>query len=265
MSIETLTGSPFLSYSSLDSYLTCGEKYRLTKVVGVAQDPAWYLFGGSAVHTATEWIDRGEETSVVEAFRKAWAQQTENIEDRAKVRAGGRVSKAWPAKENDQWWLHNGPELVQNWVTWRQVREHQGWQIRDVEYAFEMTLGTVPVRGFIDRVMVDPNGQVHVIDLKTGSHSPTSALQLGVYALAYEAGTGERPAIGAYFMNRKAELTPPESMNRFTTELVGSWFDMARTAIEAEVFIPKPSGLCRSCTVADKCSLFGDPILSPNK
>lgn len=46
-----------LSYSQMETLLSCGEKYRLTKIVQVPEQPAWYLIGGSAVHTATEAYD----------------------------------------------------------------------------------------------------------------------------------------------------------------------------------------------------------------
>jgi len=47
-----------LSYSQLETFLSCGEKYRLSRIVGVPEEPAWYLIGGSAVHEATEAYDR---------------------------------------------------------------------------------------------------------------------------------------------------------------------------------------------------------------
>lgn len=47
----------YLSYSQMETLLSCGEKYRLTKIVQVPEQPAWYLIGGSAVHTATETYD----------------------------------------------------------------------------------------------------------------------------------------------------------------------------------------------------------------
>lgn len=256
MSIETLTGKPHLSYSSLESWLTCGEKYRLQKVIGVKEDSAWYLLGGSAVHEATEMIDKGEETDATTAFNKAWAKQLTTVDDLDKVRAGGRATKEWPNKEDSTWWVANGPSLVQSWIDWITARVNEGWSILEVEHPFEVELGGVPVRGYIDRLLADQNGQVHCVDLKTGSHAPSSALQLGIYSIGYEANTGVKPVIGSYFMNRKGQPTSPESLIKFTPELVGEWFNMARTAIEAEVFVPHASGLCRSCTVADKCSLF---------
>jgi len=47
-----------ISYSALTTYLDCGWKYYLTRIVKVAERPAWYFVGGSAVHTATEVYDR---------------------------------------------------------------------------------------------------------------------------------------------------------------------------------------------------------------
>lgn len=47
-----------LSYSGFTTLLDCGEKFRLTRVDLIEEDPAWYLIGGSAVHSATEHYDR---------------------------------------------------------------------------------------------------------------------------------------------------------------------------------------------------------------
>jgi len=47
-----------ISYSQYNEYVTCGERFRLTRLVGLTEDPAWWFAGGTAVHTATEAIDR---------------------------------------------------------------------------------------------------------------------------------------------------------------------------------------------------------------
>lgn len=263
MSLETLTGSPFLSFSSIESWLTCGERYRLEKIVGVERQDAWYLLGGSAVHSATEMLDKGEQTDPQIAWEIAWASQVATVKDPSTVRAGGRATKEYPNKEDSRWWAVHGPDFVRAWINWRDARVNEGWTILEVEHPFEVELGGVPVRGFIDRIMADQHGQVHCVDLKTGSHAPSSALQLGIYSIGYEATTGVKPTIGFYFMNRKGEPTAAESLIKYTPELVGLWFEKARAAIEAEVFIPHASGLCKSCVVQDKCSLFTGQVFFP--
>lgn len=47
-----------LSPSQINSLLTCGEQYRLERVVRVPQRPMWAGIGGSVVHKLTEDLDR---------------------------------------------------------------------------------------------------------------------------------------------------------------------------------------------------------------
>src|SRR5438874_2553091 len=49
-----------MSHSQATSFLSCGEQYRLEKVVRVPQVPGWALVGGSALHLATEYYDFAE-------------------------------------------------------------------------------------------------------------------------------------------------------------------------------------------------------------
>lgn len=48
----------YISYSQFTTWLQCGEKWRLTKLMHAEEDPSWWLAGGTAVHKATEVIDR---------------------------------------------------------------------------------------------------------------------------------------------------------------------------------------------------------------
>lgn len=47
-----------LSPSQVNSLLTCGEQYRLERIVKVPQRPLWAGVGGSTVHRVTEVLDR---------------------------------------------------------------------------------------------------------------------------------------------------------------------------------------------------------------
>ena len=47
-----------VSYSSMTTWIDCGWKYYLSRVVKEPEQPAWYFVGGSALHTATEMYDR---------------------------------------------------------------------------------------------------------------------------------------------------------------------------------------------------------------
>lgn len=45
------------SYSSLTTWLSCGYKYYLSRIVKVEEPPSTWAIGGSAVHKATENYD----------------------------------------------------------------------------------------------------------------------------------------------------------------------------------------------------------------
>ena len=44
--------------SQVNSLMTCGEQFRLERVVRVPQRPMWAGIGGSVVHKLTEDLDR---------------------------------------------------------------------------------------------------------------------------------------------------------------------------------------------------------------
>lgn len=271
-SLEMLTGRDYLSHSSLTTWLDCGERFRLERVVGVPQTKAWYLIGGSAFHTATEWLDTGENTNPIDAWAKAWEQhyRQDIIDagiDPATVRAGGRASKQWPNKEDSTWWALNGQQMVLDYVAWRDARLREGWQwfttpdgSPAVEVGIQVEFPGILVKGFIDRVMVNPDGELLVIDLKTGSHTPASTLQLGIYALGVERHFGVRPILGGYYMARKGELVDPSSLLHYTPDLVGAWFKQAKVGIENSIFIPHVTSMCGSCSVRPYCTAFGAPL-----
>lgn len=274
--LQAVTGKDYLSHSSLSTWLDCGERFRLERIVAVPQTPAWYLIGGSAFHTATERLDKGELTDPADAWRLAWDEHyakdiTAAGIDPATVRAGGRASKAWPDKETADWWQAHGPQMVADYVRWRDDLFAQGWQwfpLPDgspaVEVPIQVDFPGVLVKGYIDRVMVNDAGELLVNDLKTGSHTPASTLQLGIYALGMQRHFGVRPILGAYYMARKVELTPVASLLHYTADLVGGWFRQAQTGIENGIFIPHVTSMCSSCSVRPHCTAFAAPLAAPS-
>lgn len=274
-SLEFLTGKDYLSHSSLSSWLDCGERFFLERIARVPQQMSWWLVGGSAFHSATEWLDMGAFSAADAAWQEAWNVQYEkdvtgNGFTDDQIRAGGRKSKEWPDKENAAWWQVNGPLMVQSYLQWRDTRFAEGWQFLPmpdgspaIEVPVHLVLGDVLVKGYIDRVLIDPDGQAHVVDLKTGNHTPASSLQLGIYALGLEHAVGIKPLLGNYYMARKSELNEDVSLLHYTPERVGNWFGQAKAGIEAEIFLPHVTSMCGTCSVRPYCSAFGSALALP--
>lgn len=270
-SLEILTGRNYLSYSSLSSWLDCGERFRLERVLDAPQENAWWFIGGDAVHKATEDCDIDGITSVADAhryFNVVWQNSLSKLYDEGvdlnAIKAGGRKSAQWPNKEDRLWWEANGAGMVANWVVWREQMFAQGWQFLSmgedrlaIEVPIEVQFDDVLVKGYIDRVLVSPFGEAVVVDLKSGSRVPASTLQLGIYALGMTDNYEVTPSLGGYYMTRQSNLTDLSSLLHYTRERVGAWFAAAKRGIEAEVFIPHVGPFCGTCSVAKYCTAVG--------
>lgn len=265
--LEALTGRDYLSYSSLTSWLDCGERFRLERVLNAPQSRAWWFIAGSAIHTATERCDLEGSDNWKQHWSDAWQEQLQLLSDEGvrldEIKAGGRKTTAYPNKEDQRFWANEGPAMVQGWVIWRNRMIEHGWSFLEIdgkpaiEVPIELKFETVTIKGYIDRGMVDRHGQVHVVDLKSGSREPASTLQLGIYALGLEDNYGVGVPLGAYFMTRKGDLANVSSLRHYTKDRIEQWFSSAKRGIESEVFIPKVGPFCPSCSVSPYCAAVG--------
>lgn len=232
------------------------------------QSPAWWFIAGDAIHKATEDSDRGVEGSARDLFTRHFDAAIEAaLSDgatRADIAAGGRKTKEYPNKEDEFFWRANGPVFVTNWLIWRDTMFSRGWQFYQlpngesaIEVPVEVEFDDVLVKGYIDRVMVTDDGEAVVIDLKSGSRTPASTLQLGIYALGMSRNFGISPTLGAYWMARQGNIAELSSLLHYTHDRVGAWFSAAKRGIEAEVFIPHVGPFCGTCSVAKFCTAVG--------
>lgn len=207
-------------------------------------------------------------TVAEELFARAFAEEKADQQKKTDVppaewRRSGRASKAWPEKETEEWWAENGPLMVQRWIDWRTSSGWTLWETPDgrpaVELALNVQMGGVPVKMFIDRVFVTPEGQLVVVDLKTGSREPKDPIQLGMYACGMELTFGERPQYGAYWMGRTGGTGVPHDLEHLTVDLMGGWLADWDRARRANLFIPHVTDMCGYCSVRDYCVAVNGP------
>lgn len=268
MTLEEVTGKNYVSHSALSTWLSCGWQFYLSRIKHVPEAPSYWFAGGSAVHESTELYDRlyfgtdKEPTfSSTDAFVEAWDRNFKDADNGMPWRAGGKQSKAYPNKEDAAWWMEKGPRMVDFWMQFRQDSGWSLWETPAGELAIETELnqevGGVPVRAFLDRLMVAPSGELVIVDIKTGSKEPASLTQLGIYAILVEKTFGVRPTLGSYFMARTGELSMPQSLDRYTEARLGSWAKGFELAVENKIFIPAPGFMCGTCSVNSACYAVG--------
>lgn len=196
-----------------------------------------------------------------EAFDLGLAKAEERSPNypRATWDRSGRASKDAPNKRDEAWWRVNGPIMTTAWENWRR-KENWKLAIFDgkpaVELALRFRLGREEWLGYIDRVFEFPNGDLCILDIKTGVMVPSSTGQLGLYACALEEMYGVRPVWGCFWFPDKG-IVGLESLERWSRNVLDKMGSDTAFAIENEVFVPHPSMLCGSCSVRDYCFVKG--------
>ena len=145
--------------------------------------------------------------------------------------------------------------------------------IRDIglELRLEAPVGELTLRGIIDRLELDDDGELIVTDYKTGrAPSPNwerkSLSGLNFYAFLCEALFGKRPAAIRLMYLKSGETitaTPSEQSTKFLTTRTTAVYKALATACQRDDFRPRQSALCNYCSFQKWCPEFGgDPALA---
>ena len=260
MTLEEKTGKNYISHSAMSTWLNCGWSFYLSRIQKVQENPSYWLVGGKSLHEGTEVFDAlqpGDSFDSRAVFAERWEANYTLADNGMPFRAGGRSSKAYPNKEDASWWLENGPKMLDFWVQFRETSGYSLYQLPDGANAIETELNTdvggVQIKGFLDRLMVSPDGELTVIDIKTSSKAPVTYTQLGTYAILTEKTMGIRPVKGAYWMARTGELTEPVELDHYTESRLATHVKGFKIAVDNNIFIPQPGFMCGTCSVNHAC------------
>jgi putative RecB family exonuclease len=137
-----------------------------------------------------------------------------------------------------------------------------------IELKLEVELGGVKLRGIIDRLELDDDGELVVTDYKTG-RSPGERQEqqrlagVAFYSLLCERLFGRRPARVQllYLADAVAIISTPSDQSTRGVErrLAAVWTAVER-ACEREDFRPNPSRLCDWCGYKAYCPSFGGDV-----
>lgn len=179
-------GSLTLSHSQVDDYLSCPLKYRLRHVLRVPTPAHHALVLGNALHQAVAAWHLGrlrgrplDEAGILEAFSAHWS------------------SEGFLSRDHEEARFAAGQAALRRFVS---AGVDPARETLAVERSFQVRLGGDIVRGRYDRVDTTPGGAIitdykssDVRDQRKADERARDSLQLQVYALAWEAETGELP------------------------------------------------------------------------
>jgi putative RecB family exonuclease len=128
----------------------------------------------------------------------------------------------------------------------------------------------VNLRGIIDRLELDDDGELVVTDYKTGKVPGERQEQgrlTGVHFYSYlcEKLFGRRPArIQLLYLGEPVAIiaTPSEQSTRGLERKVGAIWTAIERACERDDFRPRPSALCSWCSFKEHCPAFGGAAIA---
>lgn len=263
MTTAEIARPSYRSYSQLDVYRQCPEKFFWKYIQRIPEDPAVWSVGGTTFHAVAEQYLRGDlghvpsDQQVWAAWTTAWTEAQQEYLDKGADPDLSRWRKANRGREDAGWWMANGYRMVREFIEWKRSAG-AGLQVFDLdgtpglEYRFTVDLGGVTVLAIPDWLAIDEHGQLDVVDYKTGK-PPKSPLQLRVYAAVVEAATGMRPTFGLYYMARDVQLLTTDLSRSSTDEITEMFVDFDTRERDGD-YKPTPGEACKFCPFKPRCS-----------
>ena len=252
-----------LSPSRVEAFTSCPMAFRFASIEKLPEPPSIHATKGSMVHRVLEllFMQPGTQRSLVTAqpaFDQAMAEYRRDPE----FTLLGLTEAQQQAFFDDAW------SLVQSYFA---MEDPSAIREIGLEIRLEAQVGSLGLRGIIDRLELDEQGGLVVTDYKTG-RAPVPQYQkksLGgvhFYSFLCEQVFGQRPASIRLMYLRTGETitaTPSEQSVRFiTTRTTAVWKAVERACLTGN-FQPRPGGLCNSCAFKPWCPSFGgDPSLA---
>jgi len=250
---------PALSPSRAADFMTCPLLYRFRVIDRLPEPPTEATARGTLVHAVLERL-----------FDLPAAERTPRA-------AAGLLTPQWSrlsAESPDLAALFPAPEAFATWLDSTRVTLDAYFSLEDprrlepaerecyVETAMDSGLR---LRGYIDRLDVAPDGQIRIVDYKTGkapreAFEASALFQMKFYALVIWRLRGVIPAVLQLMYLAEGQILrySPDEADLLATErkLTALWaaIDRARAAGD---WRPRPSKLCGWCNHKEFCPEFG--------
>jgi len=249
---------PTLSPSSMGCYTSCPLAFKFSYVQRLPEPPSAPASKGTLVHLALQHL----------LWRPAVERTIDNaLADLARARAELEASAELAALEltdEEMTIFHaEAEELVRAYF---EMEDPRAVRVIGVELRVAATTDDgVTIRGIIDRLELDEDGELVVTDYKTGN-APSEGWEqrsmagVHVYSLLCERLFGRRPARVQllYLSSREKIITRATDQSLRGAEVKSNAVMRAiRVACTRHDFRPRASALCAFCSFREFCPEFG--------
>jgi putative RecB family exonuclease len=249
-----------LSPSKVASFKDCALAFRFSAIDRLPEPPSPWATKGTLVHRALELL-----------FCEEPAERT-----RPTALACLQRARAEMATDPEYVGLGLDPEAEAQFAADAEVLVGRYFELEDpttvqpigLELRLEARVGSLTLRGIIDRLELDAEGGLVVTDYKTGKtpgviHEQSRLGGVHFYAFLCERVLGRRPSrIQLLYLAEPVAIVaePSEQSIRGLEQRTAAIWKAVERACATDDFRPRPSPLCNWCSFQDYCPAFGgDP------
>ena len=250
-----------LSPSSISAFKECPLAFRFSYLDRLPEPPSPWASKGTLVHRALELLmcrepsDRTVDAALADL-------------DRARVELADDPEFAGLELSDDDWTLfHSDAEAL----------VHKYFELEDparvrpigLELKLQAEVGGARLRGVIDRLELDDDGELVITDYKTGGvpserFEGKSLSGVHIYALLCEQMLGRRPVrVQLYYLQKPEAIiasTTDQTVGGVQRRTTALWSAIERACVQDD-FRPHQSRLCDFCAFQPYCPAFGgDPV-----
>ena len=249
-----------LSPSKVASFKDCALAFRFSAIDRLPEPPSPWATKGTLVHRALELLF------------------CEPAADRALPTALACLDRARGEMTTDPEFVGLGldEEAAARFTAEAEVLVRRYFELEDpttvhpigLELRLEVQVGSLTLRGVIDRLELDADGGLVVTDYKTGktpgvTHEQSRLGGVHFYAFLCERVLGRRPSrIQLLYLSEPVAIVahPSDQSIRGLEQRTAAIWKAVERACLTDDFRPRPSPLCNWCSYQEYCPAFGgDP------
>ena len=246
-----------LSPSRVEAFLSCPMAFRFASIEKLPEPPSPHATKGSLVHRALELLFMHPNAQRTPATAEVSLAQAI---DEYRVDPDFTMLELPPAEA--QAFFDDAASLVRGYFAMEDPTA-----VRDIglELRLEAQVGPLALRGIIDRLELDADGQLIVTDYKTGrtpgpKYEQDRLAGVHFYSFLCQEVLGQRPVSVRLMYLRGGQVitaSPSAQSVKFLTTRTTAVWKAVEKACETNDFRPKEGPLCTSCAFQPWCPAFG--------
>lgn len=250
-----------LSPSKVSSFKDCALAFRFSAIDKLPEPPSAPATKGTLVHRALQllfWDEPQGKRTVAAALEKL---------ERAKLEMATDPEFTGLELTDDQVaeFHAEAEQLVRKYF---ELEDPNEVRVIGTELLMSVQLGTLLLRGIIDRLELDAEGELVVTDYKTGRapavpYERSKMSGVHFYAFLVERVLGRRPArVQLLHLQEPVAIStvPSEQSIRAMEMRTRAIWTAVERACDTEDFRPRPNRLCDFCSFKALCPAFGGSV-----